>query len=867
MRMTHVLIGDRRNLVNTRLTSRCKSVSAVAAVLLLTTASPAAADALRLPAPALERTGPAPVEYVLDRPATGTATVTLDWTDSYGRVVEHRVIRRVLTDTATIGFSIDLRRAVAMQNRLRASCSIAEPGASGEHSHYEGAATVNFIARPEARGWRDYQIIMWQPQTPARLAGLARLGVTAGRVPGIRGPLEPAKAQDLAAPFLAVNLRWFVENIATDFYSAYHRWFPDRPVNWLFDQAKKLYRQDPSSRAAFIRTPSLSDPAWLRRIGARLTQHVAAYRAFRPLYYNLADESGIADLAAGWDFDFSPASLAGFRLWLKGQYGSLDALNREWGTNFARWGDVMPMTTDATLQRTDGNFAAWSDFKAWMDVAFARAVRAGTDAVHAADPQARSALEGAQPPGWGGYDYSRLAPAVDVMEMYGHADNVAIAEALNPKLVVLSTSSLANPQAVHTVWQELLRGERGLVLWDEHDAFVTDDGSATPRGKVLAALAAQLRSGLAAQWLAARPPDSPVAILYSPASYRLQWLLDRKAAGGDWTKLGSAAEWDDDTLVRAATRRAVRLLRRLGITPRWVTRTMIEGGALRGGGIRLLVLPHTIALSPREAVQIRQFAARGGRVMTDAPPGIFDAHGRRLPHPLLAGLTNPDGSSPIAPVLQSEPAADDPGPVTAMAKVVAAAGVAPPVTLTKPDGTLVADVDVYARRTGDVTLLGLQRDWPKSGTPSPEAVVLHLPHTAYVRDLQHAGKPVHADRIVLSIGGEGPVILALSFEPPARLTVSGPTTVRRGSTAVYRLALQGEASAGLHIVHVVAVSPSGPIAYDRGNLALDGRGGAQWVLPIALNEPTGRWTIQMTDEVSGQTIDRDLMIAPDSSAE
>ena len=77
------------------------------------------------------------------------------------------------------------------------------------------------------------------------------------------------------------------------------------------------------------------------------------------------------------------------------------------------------MLTDAALRGADGNFAAWADFKAWMDAAFARAVRAGTDAVHAADPAARAGLEGAQIPGWGGYDYTRLADAVDVMEITG----------------------------------------------------------------------------------------------------------------------------------------------------------------------------------------------------------------------------------------------------------------------------------------------------------------------------------------------------------------------------------------------------------------------------------------------------------------
>src|SRR5207249_1534234 len=142
---------------------------------------------------------------------------------------------------------------------------------------------------------------------------------------------------------------------------------------------------------------------------------------YRPLFYNLGDEAGIADLAAFWDFDFSESSLNGMRDWLHERYENLSALNQEWGLDFDRWQDVMPMTTREALQRSDGNFAAWADFKEWLDVAFARAIEIGTAAVHDADPEAITVIEGAQIPGWGGYDYSRLATIVDAMEIYDAA--------------------------------------------------------------------------------------------------------------------------------------------------------------------------------------------------------------------------------------------------------------------------------------------------------------------------------------------------------------------------------------------------------------------------------------------------------------
>lgn len=832
---------------------------------LLLASGQAFADQLLLPARSLDRTGPVTVEYRLSAPTTGTATVTLDWTDSYGREVAHRMVRRPLKHKSDIPISIDLRRAVAMQNKLRARCLVASTDKAGRPERSAGTASTTFIARPPDRGWRDYQVIMWQTQPPARLAGLARLGVTAGLVLGTRGPLDIARARREIAPFLALNLRWYIENIATDFYAAYHRWHPHRPVNWLFEQVKRLYRRNPSNLAAFIRTPSLSDPRWLRRIARRLRQHVRVYGRYRPLFYNLADEAGIADLAAAWDFDFSPSSLAGMRLWLKRQYGTLAALNREWGTNFASWGEVMPMTTDEALRRTDGNFAAWEDFKAWMDTAFARAVRTGSDALHAADPRARSGLEGAQMPGWGGYDYGLLAPAVDVMEIYDHGSDIAIARGLNPRLIILNTSPLADPRDLRAVWHHLLEGARGLILWDPDNAFVDDAGAPTQRGRVLAGLVGTLRSGLAAQLIASARQKSAVAILYSQASYRLEWLLDRRRGGGAWADRTSATEWADDNAVRAATQRAVALLRHLGIEPRWLTRAAIDAGALRRDGIRLLVLPHTIALSPREAARIRAFAARGGMVAADAQPGLFDNHGRRLPHPLLAPLSRPSlsrylGRLVIMPELQRDAAPGDPAPLAAMARRLKKAEVPLPFTLRLADGAAAGNVEAFRWRNGGVSLLAFQRDPRAAGPEAEEDVTVRLPRAYYAYDISRPGAPIRADRLVLHLDRVAPEIVALAPVPLPALKLRGPGKGRAGERLAFRITAGAGPSAACRVVRIRVIAPTGDIRTYSQTAIMRGRTIA-WRLPLALNDPAGRWIIRVTDVLSGQSIVHPLSIA------
>jgi hypothetical protein len=592
-----------------------------------------------------------------------------------------------------------------------------------------------------AAEWQDYQIIEWQPRNPAQLATLKQLGVTAGTVIANRdGTGKPV--EQLYAPLLGAGLRWYMENITTDFYSAYHRYQPGHTPNWRFEELQRRYQQDLSDNSVFLRDPSLSDPVWLAKVRDRLADNVHEEQRYHPLYYSLGDETGIADLTAFWDFDLSPASVVAMRMWLRQQYGPLAALNAEWGTRFATWNAVTPPTTRQAMRRTDGNFAAWSDFKAWMDVAFADALRQGTDAVHRADPSALAGIEGAQMPGWGGYDYGRLASAVDVMESYDMGDAMVIALSFNPHLVMLTTSFGAERADLHAIWREFLRGSRGLVLWDEDNGVVLPDGTLAPRGQAYAPVFAELRGGLGHRLLAMQRHSDPVAILVSQASFRTQWMLDQQPKGDAWVMRKSETELEDNVL-RVAQRGYTQGLTRLGLTPRYVSSEMLAQGAL--GDAKLLILPHTLALSPAEVAAIGRFVAYGGTVIADVPPGDFDAHGKRQPKPLLV----PGTAHIVAP--------DD---SAALARMVTAVGISPIASVRAP----AHDVTLYGFTDGPRTVLALQRDLAPAD--APETVRLTLPRTGWVTDLRSHTALGQGDTFSVQLDPIAPTILEVSATAP-----------------------------------------------------------------------------------------------------
>lgn len=669
--------------------------------------------------------------------------------------------------------------------------------------------------------WDEYQLIMWQDQPAAALPGLQRLGFTATKLIGNGGRIDPQALAERRAS----GLPYYVENIATDWYASYHRYTPGQPVTWRFDRDRVRRRADPGDAGVFVREPSLSDPAWLAAVQARLEALVRAQAGDRPLFYNLGDETGIADLAAPWDYDQSPVALAAFRAWLRTQYADLAALNAQWGTDYASWDAVAPELTDAAMRRTDQNYSAWADFKAWMDLAFADAVRAGTDAVHAADPAALAGLEGAQVPGWGGYDYGRLAGAVDVMEIYDTGNALELAHALNPALLPLSTAFAAGPREVHRAWRDLLRGGRGMVIWDDAGDVVGPDGTPGPRGLAIQTLVAGLRQ-VAPMLLASTPQPSAVAVLYSQASFRTRWMLDQQPKGVRWSDRDSERE-NDDNAWRAARRQVTGHLTELGIQPRWLTTQTLEAGALREGGTRVLILPHAIALSQAEVDEITAFAARGGTVLADTEPGVFDGHSRRRDAPVLVGVAR----MPYAMRPEGEPAGS-----SGLLALLQAAGVEPPVSVLGPDGAAAAGVDVHAYRNGAVTILALQASQPWA---APPRVTVRLPAAAWVRDTRCPGDAVQTGVVQVALDPVRPAILVLSPAP-----LPGPVLSRDGTGV--RVGLAGPSPAAAYAMQLDALGGDDGVL--RSVVVRTGPGGAAVAAPAP-----GR--LRVTDPLSGRSAD------------
>jgi len=541
--------------------------------------------------------------------------------------------------------------------------------------------------------WDDYRAVLWIGDMPADpgqadllFSRLKEMGCNAASCyPG----MDPEAFRRNGVPF-------YVENLTRCLFIKGDR-------GW--DAAWNGFR-DTRDPVHFVRKPCLNDPAVREDDYRRIAEAVDRYGPYEPFAYDIRDEPSVTTSANPFDFCLCDHCLSGFRAWLQAEYGGLEALNAGWGTAHQTWDSVRPMTTDEAKAQVRGgnwNLAAWADHRAFMDATFADVVGDFADRIVEADPRARAGLEGTQMPhAFGGYDFPRFLPELGWIEPYDIGSSREIVRSLAPDIPCVATMFESDEnQIARRLWYLLLHGDRGAIVWWSPECIDLEAPGMplTDKGKAYSRTFRELTSGIGRTLIGARPITDPVAIHYSQASIRADWMIETQRDGETWIRRFSSYEADHNQ--QAAARNAmVKLVEDLGLQATFVDSAQIEAGELQRGGYRVLLLPRSYALSDTEASAIRDFVEAGGTAIADGVCGLFDEHCRLRPEGALDGLFGVTGHS-VA--FESDPATAGaaPGGLCALEAGLQAAGEVPAVLADSRAGNgravyLNLDISPYA---------------------------------------------------------------------------------------------------------------------------------------------------------------------------
>lgn len=268
---------------------------------------------------------------------------------------------------------------------------------------------------------------------------------------------------------------------------------------------------------------------------------------------------------------------------------------------------------------------------------------------------------------------------------------------------------------------------------------------------------------------------------------------------------------------------------------------------------------------------MREFVEGGGTLIADGQPAAFDEHCRRLPKPWLADLfeQKPDRAILLkADVLnyhQDRVVGKEGEVKRMMGEVLGRAGIRPEFAVTDGSGNPVTGVETHVFRNGGVRLVALLTNpelrIDELGPPEfrsndrfakPVTVRLRLPGERFVYDVRGAKGLGRRRELSVTLDPYEPTIFAVAAEEIPAMQLAAPARVPLGGRVAVGIRFTTATPAENHVLHIDVVNPSGKaVPFYSGNLVAH-EGTAAREIPLALNDPPGRWEVRVKDILSGQ---------------
>ena len=661
-----------------------------------------------------------------------------------------------------------------------------------------------------------------------------------------------------------------------------------------YQKAKATYNRT-HDKGLLVRKPCLDDPddrrAMLESFRKNCEHQLNHGGA---LDYCLGDEMSLSHYADYFDYCFHPSTLRRFREWLSDLYPTLDALNAEWGTQYAQWSDVAPMTYAEAKEAE--NPAAWADFRTYMEIALADFLAHVQTALSELDPNGAISLSGTQSPVAGnGMDWWRMSRAVPIFHSYNTSNMCQARRSFSPWQCDepwFGGYWQEDPKLEWNMWWCLYHNCSGVSAWYT-PIFFYPDFTYTESGRQLREHWQELKGGIWQQVRALRIERPRVAVHYSQASIHATFLRGRP------------------TLVHDAWEGWLRTLEDLAIPYDFVAYEQIEQGLLDNGQYRVLVLPASVALSDKEVDALQRFVEAGNLVVADTFPGVVNDHCRPLAREALyelfgAAPTGPaegeakelrftDGTTlpwvQAATTLELRGAqasgASEPGhhPVqihtrsgkgqtvllnfelsfyqTARrlgneqerawrrraADLLRSADVEPAAGIELEDGALPhAEVVRYLDESGQVVLVGVLNGLLPKAEAKRARITLPGTGAKHVYDVR-AGRSLAVGPALTTVLHPGEPKLYAILDQAIRPLEIGPGRVRRDKEATVDAAFIG--STVPQTVRYGVTDASGRPRREYSGVVTLPAGRGSISLPLAPNDPKGAWSVRLTHVLTG----------------
>jgi hypothetical protein len=377
-----------------------------------------------------------------------------------------------------------------------------------------------------------------------------------------------------------------------------------------------------------VATPyCMSDPEKFEEFEACFATDEEVFGPYGPIGYTHGDESYLSNNP---DVCRSPSCLAGFRDYLKREYGSLEALNASWQSDWKSWDEVLPSTFEEVKE--SGNYPPWFDHKVYMSTVFADFYKNIGDVLRRRDSSVRTGFDGALGFSYpnSALDWWKLSKAIQVFQTYNtyYDSQMEIWRSFAPPESLRGMwfgsygvwgSMPSIPEFSHYhIWHSLFQGLNSSWFWTmgrpgAYCSGYAPDLTSLPYFEARTEALREVKAGIGKLLLSCKRQNDGVAIHWSQGSLIAESLFAEKPQ--DWSRA-----------VVNSQMYFSRLLEALNLQYEFVSYEEVENDILQKEQYRLLILPHSRVISEKEAEKIEQFVKAGGVLIADITPGGLDEH-------------------------------------------------------------------------------------------------------------------------------------------------------------------------------------------------------------------------------------------------
>lgn len=334
-----------------------------------------------------------------------------------------------------------------------------------------------------------------------------------------------------------------------------------------------------------------------------------------PPFYSLGDENTF-----DYNVGFSPYDEKEFKEFLKRKYGTVERLNTEWASSYKSFDEVKHYNLrEAAEQR---KFAAWFDHRQFMEKQYADIHHFLADEIRKHDPGALVGAEGSVP--------GDLEQTIKGLEFWGPYSDLVMDEVLRSigedRIRMCWWGGYVGSHGGRNnypvpLWRNLLNGTVNGSAWfasypGHNESMLGSDMSYSKYFKAMLPFLDELKNG-EAQLLVNTPlAKNGIAVFYSHESNSAR-LLDPRCANPQ----DSAGTF-------------IRFCYATGLNFDFLTGSMLA----KLPEYKVLFLFGASAMSDSEAAAITKFVENGGVVVADIMPGIMNEYLRPLKNNMLETL-------------------------------------------------------------------------------------------------------------------------------------------------------------------------------------------------------------------------------------